>query len=136
MKKILFAAAAVLASAPALAQEAATATCFNKAATEVEYAACLKDELAELTKKYDNVVEQVMSQMRAADRVQKNKKSTQAFTDANKAFQGYVKDECDLVELVSGAGNGAGMSAAGLSCRINLTRLRLGALQHQFLRAP
>ncbi len=136
MKKIFLVTALWLAGGEALAQEASAAACFNKAATEVEYAACLKEELAELDKKYDSVVDQVMSQMRAADRAQKNKKSTQAFTDANKAFQGYVKDECELVELVSGAGSGAATSAAGLACRINLTRLRLGALQHQFLRAP
>ena len=105
--------------------------CFNKAATQVEYAACLKTEMEALDKQYKNVEEQVMSQMRALDRVQKNKKATQALTDANKAFQAYVKEECDLIETSYGSGSGAG--AAGLACRINLTRLRMGALQHQFL---
>ena len=107
--------------------------CFNKAATQVEYAACLKTEMEALGKQYKNVEEQVMSQMRALDRVQKNKKATQALTDANKAFQTYVKEECELIEKSYGSGAGAG--AAGLACRINLTRLRMGALQHQFLSA-
>ncbi len=109
------------------------ADCFNKAATQVEYAACLKTEMETLDKQYKNVEEQVMSQMRALDRVQKNKKATQALTEANKAFQTYVKEECDLIETSYGSGSGAG--AAGLACRINLTRLRMGSLQHQFLSA-
>ena len=109
--------------------------CFNKAATQVEYAACLKTEMESLGKQYKNVEEQVMSRMRALDRVQKNKKATQALTDANKAFQTYVKEECELIEKSYGSGAGAGAGAAGLACRINLTRLRMGALQHQFLSA-
>lgn len=109
--------------------------CFDKAATQVEYAACLKTEMEALGKQYKNVEEQVMSRMRALDRVQKNKKATQALTDANKAFQTYVKEECELIEKSYGSGAGAGAGAAGLACRINLTRLRMGALQHQFLSA-
>ena len=88
-----------------------------------------------LGKQYKNVEEQVMSRMRALDRVQKNKKATQALTDANKAFQMYVKEECELIEKSYGSGAGAGAGAAGLACRINLTRLRMGALQHQCLSA-
>ena len=121
--------AALLLCSAASAQTAPT-ECFDKAATQVEYAACLKTEMEALGKQYKNVEEQVMSRMRALDRVQKNKKATQALTDANKT---YVKEECELIEKSYGSGAGAG--AAGLACRINLTRMRMGALQHQFLSA-
>ena len=134
MKRFWLAMAMVLACSAACAQEVSSSACYNKAATEVEYVACLKSELADLDKQYDAVVDKVMSQMRAEDRAQKNKRSTEAFTEANKSFQTYVKDECDWQELLSG--NAAGTNAAGLSCRINMTRLRLGAMQHQFLQAP
>ena len=126
--------AALLLCSAASAQTAPT-ECFDKAATQVEYAACLKTEMEALGKQYKNVEEQVMSRMRALDRVQKNKKATQALTDANKAFQTYVQEECELIEKSYGSGAGAGAGAAGLACRINLTRLRMGALQHQFLSA-
>lgn len=126
--------AALLLCSEASAQTAPT-ECFDKAATQVEYAACLKTEMEALGKQYKNVEEQVMSRMRALDRVQKNKKATQALTDANKAFQTYVKEECELIEKSYGSGAGAGAGAAGLACRINLTRMRMGALQHQFLSA-
>ena len=126
--------AALLLCSAASAQTAPT-ECFDKAATQVEYAACLKTEMEALGKQYKNVEEQVMSRMRALDRVQKNKKATQALTDANKAFQTYVKEESELIEKSYGSGAGAGAGAAGLACRINLTRLRMGALQHQFLSA-
>ena len=105
--------AALLLCSAASAQTAPT-ECFDKAATQVEYAACLKTEMESLGKQYKNVEEQ-------------------ALTDANKAFQTYVKEECELIEKSYGSGAGAG--AAGLACRINLTRLRMGALQHQFLSA-
>lgn len=131
MNKWILWTAALCVCASASAQT--PADCFNKSATQVEYAACLKTEMETLDTQYKNVVEQVMSQMRALDRVQKNKKATQALTEANKAFQSYVKEECDLIETSYGSGSGAG--AAGLSCRINLTRLRMGSLQHQFLSA-
>ena len=126
--------AVLLLCSAALAQTPPT-ECFDKAVTQVEYAACLKTEMEALGKQYKNVEEQVMSRMRALDRVQKNKKATQALTDANKAFQMYVKEECALIEKSYGSGAGAGAGAAGLACRINLTRLRMGALQHQFLSA-
>lgn len=132
MKKMALLTVGLLACATVSAQTTPT-DCFNKSATQVEYAACLKTEMETLDTQYKNVVEQVMSQMRALDRVQKNKKATQALTEANKAFQAYVKEECDLIETSYGSGSGAG--AAGLSCRINLTRLRMGSLQHQFLSA-
>ena len=126
--------AVLLLCSAALAQTPPT-ECFDKAVTQVEYAVCLKTEMEALGKQYKNVEEQVMSRMRALDRVQKNKKATQALTDANKAFQMYVKEECELIEKSYGSGAGAGAGAAGLACRINLTRLRMGALQHQFLSA-
>ena len=132
MKRILVSAAAFFICTAASAQTD-PAECFSKSATQVEYAACLKAEMETLETQYKNVVEQVMSQMRALDRVQKNKKATQALTEANKAFQSYVKEECDLIETSYGSGSGAG--AAGLSCRINLTRLCMGSLQYQFLSA-
>ena len=104
--------AVLLLCSAALAQTPPT-ECFDKAVTQVEYAACLKTEMEALGKQY--------------------KKATQALTDANKAFQTYVKEECELIE--KSYGSGAGVGAAGLACRINLTRLRIGALQHQFLSA-
>lgn len=133
MTKTCVAMTAVLLLCSAASAQTPPTECFDKAVTQVEYAACLKTEMEALSKQYKNVEEQVMSRMRALDRVQKNKKATQALTDASKAFQMYVKEECELIEKSYGSGAGAG--AAGLACRINLTRLRMGALQHQFLSA-
>lgn len=134
MKKILLTFGIVLLTSSASAQMSVrTAGCFNKAATEVEYAACLKEEMAVLEKKYNDVIEQVTARMRTIDRQQKDKKASQAFAAANKSFQAYVKDECDMIEdTASGTDRG---SAAALACRINLTRLRLGVLHHQFISA-
>ena len=125
MTKTCVAMTAVLLLCSAASAQTPPTECFDKAVTQVEYAACLKTEMEALGKQYKNVEEQVMSRMRALDRVQKNKKATQALTDA--------KEECELIEKSYGSGAGAG--AAGLACRINLTRLRMGALQHQFLSA-
>lgn len=105
--------------------------CYNQAGTQVQYVTCLKEEQAQLEEKYRDVLDQVTSQLRTVDRAQKNKKATQAFSDANKAFLAYLKEECELVGATRDSEADAG--GAEIACRINLMRMRLGALRHQFL---
>ena len=63
---------------------------------------------------------------------------TEAETDAarnddvaNKAFNAYLKAECDWTSASYGSGAGAGH--AETACRINLMRLRMGRLQAEYL---
>lgn len=107
------------------------ASCYKKSETTIEVQACLKKELETVTKSYDDVVERVMDNARELDRVQKKKVAAKAFAEANKAFEKFVETECGWINTSFGSGTGAGN--AELACRINLMRLRTGALDAQFL---
>lgn len=111
----------------------ALADCYRQADSKVEVQACLKKELAQVEKDYQDVVGRVLTNARDLDRIQKRKGAAKAFEDSNKAFMRYVETECNWVEESYGAGTGAGNAV--LACRINLLRMRTGSLDAQFLSA-
>lgn len=123
--------AACLCVASAATAADALTSCYKKSETTVEVQACLKEELEVVKKRYDDVVERVMDNARELDRVQKKKTAANAFTEANKAFEKFVDAECGWINASYGSGTGAGN--AKLACRINLMRLRTGAMDAQFL---
>lgn len=125
---IMIAAACV--AIPAAAADA-LAECYKKADNGVEVHACLNKELDVVKKRYDDVVDRVMDNARELDRVQKKKTAVKAFAEANKAFDKFVESECGWIAESYGSGSGAGN--AQLACRVNLMRLRTGALDAQFL---
>ena len=107
------------------------AACYSKAGTQVAYGECLREELASVTKQYTAVVDKVMGVARSVDRAEKKKAAAKAFDVANKAFNAYLKAECDWTSASYGSGAGAGH--AETACRINLMRLRMGRLQAEYL---
>ena len=115
----------------AAACAAIPAECYKKADNGVEVHACLNKELDVVKKRYDDVVDRVMDNARELDRVQKKKTAVKAFAEANKAFDNFVESECGWIAESYGSGSGAGN--AQLACRVNLMRLRTGALDAQFL---
>lgn len=94
------------------------AVCYSKAGTQVAYGECLREELASVTKQYTAVVDKVMGVARSVDRAEKKKAAAKAFDVANKAFNAYLKAECDWTSASYGSGAGAGH--AETACRINL----------------
>ena len=90
------------------------AACYSKAGTQVAYGECLREELV----------------ARSVDRAEKKKAAAKAFDVANKAFNAYLKAECDWTSASYGSGAGAGH--AETACRINLMRLRMGRLQAEY----
>lgn len=128
------AAVAALACVGSLGSAAAAdalADCYRAADSKGDIQACLRRELAETEKFYEDIVDRVLADARDLDRVQKRKDAAKAFEDSNKAFMRYVEAECKWVEESSGAS--AGASNAVLACRINLLKLRAGSLDAQFL---
>ncbi len=117
-------------TAPAMAADP-LGECYKSADTAIETQACLKRELDAVKKNYDDVVDRVANHARELDRVQSRKTALKAFTQANKSFERFVDDECGWVSASFGSGSGAGN--AELACRINLLRLRAGALDAQFV---
>lgn len=109
----------------------ALAECYRAADSKVEVQACLKKELAQTEKFYDDIVDRVLVNARDLDRVQKRKGAAKAFEASNKAFERYVDAQCKWVEESYGSGTGAGNAV--LACRINLLKLRAGSLDAQFL---
>lgn len=107
------------------------AACYSKAGTQVAYGECLREELASVTKQYTAVVDKVMGVARSVARAEKKKAAAKAFDVANKAFNAYLKAECDWTSASYGSGAGAGH--AETACRINLMRLRMGRLQAEYL---
>ena len=129
------AAAAAMAACLCVAEGASAAdaltSCYKKSETTIEVHACLKEELKVVKKHYDDVVERVMDNARELDRVQKKKTAAKAFAEANRDFEKFVDAECGWINTSHSSGTGAGN--AELACRINLMRLRTGALDAQFL---
>lgn len=118
------------AAASAVAADA-LAECYRTADSKVQIQACLKQELEQAKKEYDEISDRVLANARELDRIQKRKGAAKAFEDANKAFDKYVDAECKWLEASYGAGSGAGNAV--LACRINLLRTRTGAQDAQFL---
>jgi hypothetical protein len=112
----------------------ALAECYRTADNKVAVQACLKKELDQTQKEYDDIVDRILAKARDLDRIQKRRnEAAKAFTDANKAFERYVDAECGWLEESYGAGTGSGNAV--LACRINLIKTRSGALDAQFLSA-
>lgn len=109
----------------------ALSECYRTADNRLEVQACLKKELAETEKFYDDIVDRVLANARDLDRIQKRKGAAKAFEESNKAFARYLDAECKWVEASYGAGTGSGDSI--LACRINLMKMRAGSLDAQFL---
>ncbi len=107
------------------------AECYRTADNKVDVQVCLKKELAETQKFYEDIVDRVLANARDLDRVQKRKGAAKAFEESNKAFMRYVDSECKWLEASYGAGTGSGNAI--LACRINLLKTRAGALDAQFL---
>lgn len=126
---ILILATAVLSTSAVAAD--ALAECYRTADNRLEVQACLKKELAETEKFYDDIVDRVLANARDLDRIQKRKGAAKAFEESNKAFSRYLDAECKWVEESYGSGTGSG--DAILACRINLMKMRAGSLDAQFL---
>ena len=122
-------AAAVLCTSAVAAD--ALAECYRTADNQVEVQACLKQELEQTEKFYDDIVDRVLANARDLDRVQKRKRAAKAFEDSNKAFNRYVETECKWLEESYGSGSGSGNAV--LACRINLLKTRAESLDMQFL---
>lgn len=127
---VLTAFAGVVSMSSATAADA-LAECYRTADNNVEIQVCLKKELAETEKFYEDIVDRVLAGARDLDRVQKRKGAAKAFEESNKTFKRYVDAECKWLEASYGAGTGAGNAV--LACRINLLKTRAGALDAQFL---
>ena len=126
LASILILASAVLNTSAVAAD--ALAECYRSADNRLEVQACLKKELAETEKFYDDIVDRVLADL---DRIQKRKGAAKAFEESNKAFARYLDAECKWVEESYGSGTGSG--DAILACRINLMKMRAGSLDAQFL---
>ena len=129
LASILILASAVLNTSAVAAD--ALAECYRSADNRLEVQACLKKELAETEKFYDDIVDRVLANARDLDRIQKRKGAAKAFEESNKAFARYLDAECKRVEESYGSGTGSG--DAILACRINLMKMRAGSLDAQFL---
>lgn len=129
LASILILASAVLNTSAVAAD--ALAECYRSADNRLEVQACLKKELAEAEKFYDDIVDRVLANARDLDRIQKRKGAAKAFEESNKAFARYLDAECKWVEESYGSGTGSG--DAILACRINLMKMRAGSLDAQFL---
>ena len=105
----------------------ALAECYRTADNKVAVQACLKKELDQTQKEYDDIVDRILAKARDLDRIQKRR------NEAAKAFERYVDAECGWLEESYGAGTGSGNAV--LACRINLIKTRSGALDAQFLSA-
>lgn len=64
----------------------ALSECYRTADNRLEVQACLKKELAETEKFYDDIVDRVLANARDLDRIQKRKGAAKAFEESNKAF--------------------------------------------------
>lgn len=131
LKIIAAAAASLCAVSVASAAEETSQQCYKNAQNRVDTIRCMELELQEVRKVYDGVVERVADNARELDRIQRKKLALPAFEEANRAFAGYVKQECEWVEQSYGSGSGAGN--ASQACRINLYRIRASSLETQFL---
>jgi len=107
------------------------ATCYRNAKKQSETHSCMVMELRSVQASYNDVIERVLTEARIVDRMNKKKRATKAFTDANKSFDAFVRSECAFRDI--GKGFEVENSEASLACKINLLRLRKSSLQIEFL---
>lgn len=105
--------------------------CYKKAQSRSDVGSCLKKEYAQVQSEYNDVLDRVNAVARGVDRQSRSKNAANAFLSANKRFDEYLKAECRWVE--ESYGTAPGSANGELACRINLTRIRTGALERQFL---
>lgn len=134
-------ASCLAAAAMALSLEAAAdalSECYKSAENRVQVRQCLQRELDQTEREYEELVDRVADVMaetdRAAGGAQKPKgrgsraeSASASFLEANRAFDAYQKRQCAFEAAALGAGTGAGNQQ--IACRINLMRLRMGALE-------
>ncbi|MCI5850189.1 MAG: hypothetical protein MR009_01330 [Sutterellaceae bacterium] len=112
------------------------AECYKAADNRVQVRQCLQKELDQTRRDYEEKLAFAQDQAKSLDDAQdqgRRKKrgqgpASQALSAANRAFDGYLRRQCDFESAMFGSGTGSGNQL--IACRINLMKLRMGALDN------
>lgn len=126
--------ALVLLAVAGAASADALSDCYKTADNRVQVRQCLQKELDRTQRDYADTLAAVKDQAKQLDQASgdSGKKSRTAgpvfrdFAEANKAFDLYLRRQCGFESAMSGSGTSAGNQY--IACRINLMKLRMGAL--------
>jgi len=113
----------------AASAESTLELCYQKANSEAEINACLKQELTVVRNEYRALVESSQKEAGERDRVTGGKNIiASSLEKSNVAFDRFVTEQCNLDKAIAGSGD-AGV-AANLSCQVNLLYWRMGILEN------
>lgn len=120
--------ALVLLAVAGAASADALSDCYKTADNRVQVRQCLQKELDRTQRDYADTLAAVKDQA-SGDSGKKSRTAgpvSRDFAEANKAFDLYLRRQCGFESAMSGSGTSAGNQY--IACRINLMKLRMGAL--------